>query len=471
MWVRSIERAWSGALRLQNRFTVVGVTLAVLAMSGCYPKLMPTPVIFSEDHLDPTANVSEEDADVVANVFIATNRARASQPDGSPRMYSNARDPEGILYLAKAKVRFGKDDSTWDDVREVARSSPRGSKSLLRVTSVHEYGRLWTSGGRPDEPRVRNRVPMFEAHLGDPVPEHRAATDAFLADVDAALERSQSKNIYIFVHGFKTSFASNTTYAASLWHYLGRDGVVISFAWPSRNSIFAYAEDKASARASELNFRLLLLMLNQESKAERINILAHSAGASLVVNALKELRLMYFQSKSEAIVEGSNISQVVLAAPDMDIMRFSNSLYDAFDQVPELVTIYISTQDSALGLAEGINGFARLGNPIEVLQPRDLAILRKSDTISVVDVAEARRKHSDLLGHGYYNSNPWVSSDILLLLRFGAAPEDRGLYMDPNGAFWLFPHDYDEIGPQHARRLFESVGNIEDSLRDSTRPR
>ena len=155
----------------------------------------------------------------------------------------------------------------------------------------------------------------------------------------------------------------------------------------------------------------------------------------------------------------------------MDVQRFSNALYDAFDQIPEHTTIYISTQDAALNFSTAINGFARLGDPMKAISPEGLNRLRGSDSISVVDVAQAQKVHGSFIGHSYFHYNPWVSSDLIMLLKFGATPEQRGLYREPDGAFWLFPTNYEEIAPERALEVFgeeaafEVTPRIQDILR------
>ncbi len=74
--------------------------------------------------------------------------------------------------------------------------------------------------------------------------------------------------------------------------------------------------------------------------------------------------------------------------------------------------------------------------------------------MTVIDAAEAVRQHGSFVGHSYFHANPWVSSDLLVLLKTGAPPEERGLYREPDGGLWLFPKDYLTIAPERARQLY-----------------
>ena len=47
-------------------------------------------------------------------------------------------------------------------------------------------------------------------------------------------------------------------------------------------------------------------------------------------------------------------------------------------------------------------------------------------------------------GHGYFIKSPWVSTDILLNLKHGSNPSQRGLSRSEDGIVWEFPDNYPE---------------------------
>ena len=96
------------------------------------------------------------------------------------------------------------------------------------------------------------------------------------------LAQSRQKDIFVFIHGYNTTFEGNTTVAAELRHYLGADSVFISYAWPSRGKLLAYGKDKASARDSTRSFRLFLQFLADNTDARKVHLIGHSAGAPSV---------------------------------------------------------------------------------------------------------------------------------------------------------------------------------------------
>lgn len=119
--------------------------------------------------------------------------------------------------------------------------------------------------------------------------------------------------------------------------------------------------------------------------------------------------------------------QLVLVAPDMDLGVFENAIHDEMVGVPENMSIYFSTRDRALDFSAWIYGFARLGEPLTELSEKDMAFLRDHPDVSLIDVAGAEKKHGSWLGHSYFHNDPWVSSDVLMLMRHHVDPAGRGL--------------------------------------------
>ena len=60
---------------------------------------------------------------------------------------------------------------------------------------------------------------------------------------------------------------------------------------------------------------------------------------------------------------------------------------------------------------------------------------RSFRVIDVTDAAESTNEN----GHRYFRKSPWVSSDVLMMLRFGLGPEARGLVRSADSAMWRFP--------------------------------
>ena len=91
--------------------------------------------------------------------------------------------------------------------------------------------------------------------------EEMIPADRFLTRVNERLAESRSGDITVFLHGYNTQFGPNQVVAAGIHHYLGRDGVFISYAWPSVGSLLGYGADKGNAAYSVRAFRLFLQFL------------------------------------------------------------------------------------------------------------------------------------------------------------------------------------------------------------------
>jgi hypothetical protein len=126
----------------------------------------------------------------------------------------------------------------------------------------------------------------------------------------------------------------------------------------------------------------------------------------------------------------------------MDLGDFENAVADGATAVPERTTIYISSHDKALDISAWIGGFARLGQPMSVLTPKNIAFLNEQEGVDIVDVFLAERMFGSWLGHSYFHDDPWVSTDVLLTLADGMLPAERGLVRDPKASVFTFPADY-----------------------------
>ncbi|MEM9417973.1 MAG: alpha/beta hydrolase, partial [Planctomycetota bacterium] len=290
---------------------------------------------------------------------------------------------------------------------------------------------------------------------------NRDVSDAFLDRLKEDLSRSGADQIYIFVHGYNTKLDSNTRIAAQIHHFLGGRGVMLSYEWPSRGNLTGYEADKASALYSVRYFRLLIDYLSDQTDA-RTTIIAHSAGAPVAVLALSQLGLAYGGDDGAAARERFNIDRLVLVAPDLDIGLFENAIHDELPSLPRQMSIYMSTHDRALEIAAWLRGVRSLGSGIDALTEEDLLFIQDKPNVEIIDVGPAEKRNGSWLGHSYFHSDPWVSSDVLMAMRFGALaqPQDRGLVQSESGWYWTVPHDYLE----HAIRCAQELVRMEEHL-------
>jgi hypothetical protein len=103
--------------------------------------------------------------------------------------------------------------------------------------------------------------------------------------------------------------------------------------------------------------------------------------------------------------------------------------------------LYICAKDSALGLSNWLfGGSSRVGKlQSSMFAPDELAAMRARKSVQIID---ARISDPGPHGHSYFHSNPAVSSDLILLMRYHYLPGPlRPLRADPNG-FWFIDDDY-----------------------------
>lgn len=423
-------------MRMKSSIVVAAL---LLTLGGCQTYLMTTPTAVSDGHINPFERVVPEYQNTKASVFVASARAPSGKTFPA-HFYTTDRSRMVRVGLATLEIGPG---MTWEALVDESLVAKRKRDPEIKLTAYEEYGPLWSTAWPPN---IRfDRDWDFSG-------VDRAPGDRFVEAIEAELALSRRKQITIYVHGFNTKFDENLKRASEFWHYMSRDEVVISFDWASKGSLFSYEVDKANANFAIRQFRRLLEFLAANTSAERINILAHSAGNPIALEALRQLSLMYYDLDNAAVQRRTRIGQVVFAAPDADLETALSAGVDGSPRVSQGFVIYASRKDKALGFAGGIFGDVRLGNSIGKLtdDERDAIIANNSQWI---DVAEAEKHSSTWLGHSYFHDNPWVSSDLMLFLRLGATADERGLVRDMETGFLTFPEDYEEQLPAIVDRL------------------
>jgi esterase/lipase superfamily enzyme len=253
-----------------------------------------------------------------------------------------------------------------------------------------------------------------------------------------------------------------------LWHFLGYDGVMIGYAWPSTPSRWAYIRDSDTANGYARHFRKFLEFLAAKTDVEQIHIVAYSNGTRLVARAFEQLALMNDGRPRKEIHARHRLGNLVLVGSDLDRQVFGAYLGDGALDVPRHTSIYVSDKDKALGFASWLTRRERLGQVIDEdgFSPAAKRLLEEyRDRISMIDVSDAEGAGSGN-GHGYFRNSPWASSDILTMLMYDVSPEQRGLRLKTTMPVYEFPPDYmsrlwatlAELNPDF-RRAYEARRN------------
>lgn len=390
--------------------------------------MMPAPAGFADWPYTPlpkgTPPVSYDDF----RMLYVTDRKPAESQFEYP-FYLN--EPGFVLRLGGARVKAGSEGMDWEEVRRTTLASDRTVDYPLQVLSVNELGLLGSSLTFLNEP--------------DPPPttDDFAGTQ-FAEFIDQRLEDSGVKDVYIFVHGYRVVFDNPVLVASELWHFLGYRGAFIAYAWRATPSALAYASDSETAVTQARNLRLFLTYLAQETQVERIHIIGYSAGSRMVVRALEQLALLNKDATDEHIRENLRIGSVIFVGADASREGFGSAAAEGLLRIPERITIYASSSDSALNFSRRIFRRERLGQMWrDGMPPRVAEFVEKEPSLEIIDVTEAAGSTSGN-GHAYFRDSPWVSSDILTALAYNIGPARRGLEKKDGKPVWTFPPDYIE---------------------------
>jgi esterase/lipase superfamily enzyme len=94
-----------------------------------------------------------------------------------------------------------------------------------------------------------------------------------------------------------------------------------------------------------------------------------------------------------------------------------------------IVTVYTSPADRALFGSSFLFRSRRVGQfRAEDASPELIEFWKEIDMLDVIQVPPTR---TDSHGHGYFTTNPVVSSDIVSLIRYGRKPGDPGRALTP----------------------------------------
>jgi esterase/lipase superfamily enzyme len=222
-----------------------------------------------------------------------------------------------------------------------------------RAKSVH-YATLTVS---IPPTHVPGKIEWARVPPGDPatsfVVRHEASLDddrAFVQALNAQLagRPKGSRKVLVFIHGFNTLFAEGVYRFAQIVHDSKAPGVPVLFTWASRGKLTDYIYDNNSATAArdDLAHTLHLLLA---SNADQVNILAHSMGNWVTVEAMRQIKI------SGDLKYTNKVGNIFLAAPDIDVDVFKSQLR-AFGKPRKPFYIVLSKDDKALGFSKFIAG-------------------------------------------------------------------------------------------------------------------
>ncbi len=335
-------------------------------------------------------------------------------------------------------VFFGTDRTVEPDPKRLKYGSDRGhqlqmGRAMVTVPTAHKVPNI-------ERPWVVE-IPYFKVKIyeeAEDTAKHftlqeisALSKEQMLALVKERLAKSASfkDHALVFVHGFNTSFDDALYRTAQISYDLKFDGAPFVYSWPSGGKVASYTYDRGSAEQAEPHLAEFLNLVVKESGAKSISLIAHSMGNELLLRVLERMR--------PVAPEGVVISQVILAAPDVDRDKFTNIAREIMN-FAKGVTLYAASNDRALGYSARFWGGVPRAGDVPASGP---LVVPGVDTIDVTSVS------TDSLGlnHSGYAENNTLLNDIKLLIQTGERPPDKRIPIlermttASGAAYWRYP--------------------------------
>ena len=406
--------------------SLVYLIISCLLATGCAAPLtydlMQTPILYVDSPLDPFAHLPEELKNPQSTIYYATNRAPSGAGSSTP--YSNSISE--MLRFGSATVRMGGQNTDWETLHRSSLLVQRSEPILISLEQTEETAVL------PQSDNLQGK--QIPAELKD-----------FFKQINNELAKVVDKEIMVYIHGTKVDFTNAAVLAAEVEHFAGRDFVSVAYAWPSHQNILSYlfGTDVKRARDSSTGLTEVIILLAQETTAKKINILSYSAGGRVASKALEEMRRRFVHLDTEQLKKEFRIGAVIFAAADVEIDVFLERLSAANDFADQVV-ITTSDKDNALQAAQKyMGGPVRAGTTEAERSELNFIGAENLDKVSIIDVSLGQDQRGfDIVGHHYWYRHPWMSSDIIFIMRTDLPPPRRGLQQAENGSIWYLSADY-----------------------------
>lgn len=332
-------------------------------------------------------------------------------------------------------VFYGTDRAQKPNDKRLDYGSDRGrrlelGRALVTVPRIHKVPSI----ERPWAIRVFNITLYEEAE--DPnrhftMDEIKALSEQeFLALVRERLAASAryKDHAFIFVHGYNTSFDYALYRTAQIAYDLKFDGAPFAYSWPSGGGLASYTYDRESSGQAEPYLKEFVELVVNKTGAQSISIIAHSMGNQPTLQVLRDLR--------RSAPGNVRISQVILAAPDVDRDNFVNIARD-IQGLASGVTLYAAGNDRALTVSRNFYGGIPRAGDVPTTGP---LVLPGIDTIDV----SAASMDSLGLNHSGYAENNALLQDIAALIATGMRPPKLRTptleeILTDHGAYWRYP--------------------------------
>lgn len=428
----------------------LSLALSLLLFAACASdgprQLMPTPLVYEQGQGRPVFVGDPYRLGSIIDLLFITNRAAGAGEDG-PR-YGEERARHIAFGSVQVSIGAGLDPN---HLEAQSRQRERSKTLPLELRRVRELGRF------PEEPYQIVDTPAGTLTRAPAVmADHQAATAQLRGEVQQRLKRLPRSDVLLYIHGFNETFESAAFTMAELCHYLGRESVCALFTWPASASgdvLTSYTSTTESAQYAVGHLKKTIRLLARTPGVERIQLLAHSRGSALLLEAVRGLLLESLAAGQDP-VRALRIDNIVLFSPDIDLDVGAETIV-GYVSDPDLIsvspsgdipltmrgrmTIYASPRDRALLVSRLLfRSRTRIGN----LTSDDIPLPEQQflKQLGRIDFIVYEGKRTDALGHSYFTSSPQVSSDVVQMLRYGRRLGEPGRELIRTGpVVWKFP--------------------------------
>jgi esterase/lipase superfamily enzyme len=256
---------------------------------------------------------------------ITGSVASLGAPAGSPQVVN--------VYVASTRPAFQGD--------RLGAPSAERARFYRQVVSMPP-GR---SAGTIPRPQIGGENPRRHAILADRTALPQAAFREQVAEAVAS-QPADRRDVLVYVHGFNTDYDEAAFRLVQVASDAGFRGTHVLFTWPSYRRVLAYSGDREVATASRDALEKLLTDLGRTPGVGRIHVIAHSMGAFLTMEGLRQASIA-----GRGELDG-RLGEVILAAPDLDVEVFRQQV--ARISRPSRISLFVQADDRALAASSTV---------------------------------------------------------------------------------------------------------------------
>lgn len=276
-----------------------------------------------------------------------------------------------------------------DRLGDPTRERARFYRQVVTVPPGHQVGTI-------PRPTLTAESPSRHFVLAD---RSALTPDAFRSQLAQAIaaKPADQRDVLVYIHGFNTDYDEAAFRLVQVATDAGFRGTPVLFTWPSYRRMLAYGGDREIATASRDAFEKLLADLGDVPGVGRIHLIAHSMGAFLTMEGLRQAGIA---GRGEA---NGHLGEVILAAPDLDVEVFRGQV--ARVARPGRISLFVQSDDRALAASMTVAWDRQRLGALDVRNPQHREII---SGLGVRVFTMTSQGWTDLLRHGTFAEAPEI---------------------------------------------------------------